>query len=292
MQWSNGTLADVSRGYRQFCGLARALDLDRRTLGAADRSRPADGSEALLRPARRACPEFRPTCLRPACASSRRRASCSGAPHARPGGGVVYDLTDFGRELEQPVLRLGFWGAKAMGARHDGDYVSIGLTGAGTAWRLPPRARRGPGTALRVQGRGQVAPGGCRSRQGRRAVRIDRRAGSRGRDRRRRARRGAERPDRPRDGTEVRPDEARGYARQRHADCSRCSGFLPHRTDRQGPNGAGSRLSLRAWGYGNSRPSDTTGPVPGSRSPTSLRLATSGGAPVTATSNWSSSRPT
>ena len=45
--------------------------------------------------------------------------------HERPGGGVVYDLTDFGRELEQPILRLGFWGAKAMGPLHDDDHVSL-----------------------------------------------------------------------------------------------------------------------------------------------------------------------
>ena len=44
--------------------------------------------------------------------------------HARPGGGVVYDLTDFGRELEQPILRLGFWGAKAMGPMCEGDHFS------------------------------------------------------------------------------------------------------------------------------------------------------------------------
>jgi DNA-binding HxlR family transcriptional regulator/putative sterol carrier protein len=44
--------------------------------------------------------------------------------HERPGGGVVYDLTDFGRELEQPILRLGFWGAKAMGPMHEGDHFS------------------------------------------------------------------------------------------------------------------------------------------------------------------------
>jgi DNA-binding HxlR family transcriptional regulator len=44
--------------------------------------------------------------------------------HERPGGGVVYDLTDYGRELEQAILRLGFWGAKAMGPMHEGDHFS------------------------------------------------------------------------------------------------------------------------------------------------------------------------
>jgi len=45
--------------------------------------------------------------------------------HERPGGGVVYDLTDFGRELEQPIMRLGFWGAKAMGPMNPDDHFSI-----------------------------------------------------------------------------------------------------------------------------------------------------------------------
>jgi DNA-binding HxlR family transcriptional regulator len=45
--------------------------------------------------------------------------------HERPGGGVVYDLTDFGRELEQPIMRLGFWGARAMGPMHEGDHFSV-----------------------------------------------------------------------------------------------------------------------------------------------------------------------
>ena len=155
--------------------------------------------------------------------------------HARPGGGVVYDLTDFGRELEQPIMRLGFWGAKAMGPMHDGDHFSIDSLALALARLVPPRARRRAGAALRVQGRRQVAAGGVSTTASVVAPsRLDRRARSRDRGRRRRARRTADRTDRPRDGTEDRPDEARGYAAERHADCSRCSGFLPHRTDRQG----------------------------------------------------------
>ena len=38
---------------------------------------------------------------------------------------MVYDLTDFGRELEQPIMRLGFWGAKAMGPMNADDHFSI-----------------------------------------------------------------------------------------------------------------------------------------------------------------------
>src|SRR4029078_12202194 len=43
----------------------------------------------------------------------------------RPGGGVVYDLTDFGRELEQPIMRLEFWGARAMGPVDPDDHFSV-----------------------------------------------------------------------------------------------------------------------------------------------------------------------
>src|SRR4029450_3266139 len=32
----------------------------------------------------------------------------------RPASGVGYELTEYGRELEDIVLRLGLWGAKAM----------------------------------------------------------------------------------------------------------------------------------------------------------------------------------
>src|SRR5215831_10460434 len=34
----------------------------------------------------------------------------------RPASGIGYELTDYGRELEDVVLRLGLWGAKSMPA--------------------------------------------------------------------------------------------------------------------------------------------------------------------------------
>lgn len=38
--------------------------------------------------------------------------------------GPVYELTDYGRELEEVVLALGRWGFKAMGAPRDDDSIS------------------------------------------------------------------------------------------------------------------------------------------------------------------------
>jgi DNA-binding HxlR family transcriptional regulator len=43
----------------------------------------------------------------------------------RPAKGVAYELTDYGRELEEPLIKLGLWGAKTMGPAIEGQPVSI-----------------------------------------------------------------------------------------------------------------------------------------------------------------------
>jgi DNA-binding HxlR family transcriptional regulator len=121
VKWHTGV---VSRGYHQFCGLARALDLIggrwallivRDLLTGPKRfSELQEGLAGVptnVLTARLRELEEEGIVLRRA--------------HARPGGGVVYDLTDFGRELEQPIMRLGFWGARAMGQMHPDDHFSI-----------------------------------------------------------------------------------------------------------------------------------------------------------------------
>lgn len=42
----------------------------------------------------------------------------------RPQGSVVYELTDYGRELEDVVLRLGLWGARSLGRPRPDDVVT------------------------------------------------------------------------------------------------------------------------------------------------------------------------
>ena len=114
----------VSRGYHQFCGLARALDLigSRWALlivrdlltGPKRFSELQDGLSGVptnVLTARLRELEDEGIVMRRA--------------HERPGGGVVYDLTDFGRELEQPIMALGFWGARAMGPMHPDDHFSV-----------------------------------------------------------------------------------------------------------------------------------------------------------------------
>lgn len=42
----------------------------------------------------------------------------------RPAAGVVYELTGYGQELEDVVLRLGLWGARSLGAPRPEDIVT------------------------------------------------------------------------------------------------------------------------------------------------------------------------
>lgn len=113
----------MTRGYGQFCGLARALDLIggrwallvvRDLLTGPKRfSELQEGLHGI------------PTNV----LTSRLRELeeveiVERRVQAHPGGGVAYALTEYGRELEEPVLRLGFWGARTMGSPCEGDYIS------------------------------------------------------------------------------------------------------------------------------------------------------------------------
>jgi DNA-binding HxlR family transcriptional regulator len=61
----------------------------------------------------------------------------------RPRTGVVYELTEFGRELEDIVLRLGLWGAKSLGEPRPGDTVSPGSLLLALRTTFRPDAARG-----------------------------------------------------------------------------------------------------------------------------------------------------
>lgn len=56
----------------------------------------------------------------------------------RPLSGVVYELTDYGRELEGPLIGLGLWGAKSLGAPKSGDHFSCSALALGLRAMLHP----------------------------------------------------------------------------------------------------------------------------------------------------------
>jgi len=144
----------VTRGYGQYCGLARALELVggrwallvvRDLLTGPKRfSELQEGLHSI--PTNVLTSRLRE--LEEAEIVERRV-----QPH--PGSGVVYALTDYGLELEEPVLRLGFWGAKTMGAPCEGDFISLDSLALALRGAFRPDRARGPQRLyeLRVDGK-------------------------------------------------------------------------------------------------------------------------------------------
>ena len=111
----------MSREYRQFCGLAQALEiLDGRWTLLVVR-------DLLTGPKRftdlqQGLPGIPSNVL-----SSRLRSLEAAGVLAREllPRGVAYGLTDYGRDLEDAMVRLGVWGARSMVPRREGDYWSM-----------------------------------------------------------------------------------------------------------------------------------------------------------------------
>jgi len=151
---TEGHTEGVTRGYGQFCGLARALDLVggrwallvvRDLLTGPKRfSELQEGLHGI--PSNVLTSRLRE--LEDAGIVERR-------VQAHPGGGVAYALTEYGLELEEPVLRLGFWGAKTMGEPCEGDFISVESLALALRGAFRPERARGPQRMyeLRIDGR-------------------------------------------------------------------------------------------------------------------------------------------
>jgi DNA-binding HxlR family transcriptional regulator/putative sterol carrier protein len=61
----------------------------------------------------------------------------------RPQTGVVYELTEFGQELEEVVLRLGLWGARTLGEPRPEDTVNPDSMMLALRATFRPEAARG-----------------------------------------------------------------------------------------------------------------------------------------------------
>lgn len=144
----------MTRGYGQFCGLARALDL------VGGRWALLVVRDLLTGPKRFSeLQEGLPGIPTNVLTSRLRELEEAGIVERRVqahlGGGVAYALTEYGLELEEPVLRLGFWGAKAMGAPCEGDYISMDSLALALRGSFRPERARGPQRLyeLRIDGK-------------------------------------------------------------------------------------------------------------------------------------------
>jgi DNA-binding HxlR family transcriptional regulator len=111
------------RAYGQFCGLVRALEL------VGERWALIIIRDLLVGPRRfsdlrRGLPRIPTNVL----SQRLKELEAAGVVRRRilprPGMGVVYELTDYGNDLEDVVLRLGVWGARSMTMPRPNDVVT------------------------------------------------------------------------------------------------------------------------------------------------------------------------
>lgn len=113
----------TSRSYGQFCGFARALEL----LG--ERWALLVVRDLVLGPKRftdlrRGLPRIPSNILSARLKELEEAGVVRRRLLPRPAAGVVYELTPYGQELEDVVLRLGLWGARSLGEPGPEDIVT------------------------------------------------------------------------------------------------------------------------------------------------------------------------
>jgi DNA-binding HxlR family transcriptional regulator len=113
----------AKRAYGQFCGLARALEM------VGERWALLIVRDLLVGPRRytdlrQGLPRI-PTNILSARLKELEAAGIVGRRVLpRPSGAVVYELTEYGQELDDVVLRLGRWGARTLGEPAAGEGVT------------------------------------------------------------------------------------------------------------------------------------------------------------------------
>jgi DNA-binding HxlR family transcriptional regulator len=131
-----------TRGYGKYCGLAHALEL------VGERWALVLVSDLIRGPKRftdlqRGQPRIPSNVL----SARLRELEDAGVVRRRvlprPATGVGYELTEYGRELEEIVFRLGLWGAKTMPEAQPDDVVTADTVLLALRSTFRPEAARG-----------------------------------------------------------------------------------------------------------------------------------------------------
>src|SRR5262245_2463820 len=132
----------TSRSYGKFCGLAHALDL------VGERWALVLVSDLIRGPKRytelqRGQPRIPSNVLSSRLKELEEAGVVRRRLLARPAGGVAYELTEYGRELEDVVLQLGRWGARTMPAPRPDDTFTTDTLVLALRSTFRPAAARG-----------------------------------------------------------------------------------------------------------------------------------------------------
>jgi DNA-binding HxlR family transcriptional regulator len=131
----------TTRTYGQFCGLARALELIGERWGLLVVRDLILGPKRFTE-LRRALPRIPTNVLAARLKELEEAGVVRRRVLPRPGTSVVYELTEYGQELREIVLRLGLWGARSLGNPRPDDVLGLdSLILALQATFRPERAR-------------------------------------------------------------------------------------------------------------------------------------------------------
>jgi len=113
----------ANRAYGQYCGLARAVEI----LG--ERWGLLIVRDLLVGPKRftdlqRGLPGIPSNVLTSRLKELEAAQVVRRRVLPRPAGSIVYELTEYGQELEDAMIRFGRWGAKSLGDPHPGEVVT------------------------------------------------------------------------------------------------------------------------------------------------------------------------
>src|SRR6478736_1442629 len=112
-----------TRAYHQYCGIARALEL------VGERWAMLVVRDLILGPKRftelrHGLPRIPSNILSARLKELEESGIVRRRILPRPASGVVYELTPYGAELEEALLRFGRWGAKSLGDPQPDDVVT------------------------------------------------------------------------------------------------------------------------------------------------------------------------
>jgi DNA-binding HxlR family transcriptional regulator len=131
----------ATRTYRQYCGLAHALEL------VGERWALLLVRDLIRGPKRftdlqRGLPRIPTNVLSARLKELEQSGIVRRRILPRPASGVGYELTEYGRELEDIVLRFGLWGAKSMGEPRPEDTLNADSALLGLKAVFRPEAAR------------------------------------------------------------------------------------------------------------------------------------------------------
>lgn len=131
-----------TRTYGSYCGIARALEL------VGERWALLVVRDLILGPKRftdlrRGLPRIPSNVLSARLKELEQTGIVRRRLLPRPESGVVYDLTEYGKDLEDVLLRLGLWGARSLGEPRPDEIVTSDSLQLALRAAFRPEAARG-----------------------------------------------------------------------------------------------------------------------------------------------------